>query len=148
MDAFGCAADACDLFTSQCAANSTCDVGLQLFIDAVPEIVRLPERMPCATNFPGCPAGESFQVGINEDDVEDWIRVTMDPGWEMRPNYDDDSDDTGCRAPVEGCLILEPADGTPNPGLPERSVNFYPLMDPPISRNVLFEIVPDGTTCD
>jgi hypothetical protein len=120
-------------------------------------VVRLSGDFTCVNWRSGCREDIFVYVPVvawSFAEKDYWVRVTMGPGWEMYPYYLDDSDESNvCRAPSQGCLILEPAVELDEVVFPEttRAVIFQPLIEPPlakIARNVTFEIVPEGTTCD
>src|SRR6478735_116687 len=154
-DVYGCEGD-CTPLSTGCGHGADCFRGMMLMIDdnhlADARIARLPDEMPCEDGYVDCSDGDSFQIIVDSlfspDVPETWIRVTMEPGWEMRAYYDDDSGAAGCRGEhVQECLILPPPVGDGAASFPGRIVNFYPITDPPVGRNVLFEVVDPGTTC-
>jgi len=154
--AVGCSED-CFVDDSACEQDECGPYFISLpFEDlAEPLVVRLPHDAGCSMSSEfGCREDIYFGVGVNawhifEGVLQDtWVRVTVAPGWEMFRRYLDDSEERGlCRDPATECLILPPSvwEGS-SPG--HRDVIFQPLTDPPIARNVTFEVVPEGTTCD
>jgi len=158
-EAVGCGVD-CELDDSECQGGGDCSVLTFVRLDdagAEQQILRLSSDSACGTDALGCPDGPQFTVGVIAYHVEDlvtanhWVRVTSSPGWSMFRRYlGDAGGGNGCFPAENNCLVLPP--GTPSGPAPQeqttRDVIFQPETDPPLARNVTFEVVPEGTTCE
>lgn len=141
----GCSAT-CEMVPDSCAEDIPCaNLGARFNLsESDPEeVVRLPSIRMCDGD--GMCGVESlyFPIHVFNPSAET-LRVTVGPGWQMTPRYMESDDPSGldCEARSESCVMINPLTV---PG--SRQIVMTPTTDPPIERNALVEIVPEGTTC-
>jgi len=70
------------------------------------------------------------------------LKATIGSGWGLSAFAVDDMDFGECVGTIQkGCIIVPPSDT-------KTHVALVPLTEPPLARNVHFQAVPEGTTCD
>jgi hypothetical protein len=103
---------------------------------------RTPSKPVCGDfdAFNGCPEhGIIVKTGVANGSL---LKATIGLGWGISAFSVDEMGFGECVGTIQtGCIIVEP------PGI-EAYVVVVPLTDPPVARNLHFQAVAEGTTCD